>query len=106
MEAVFLDKRVEKEFRALPADMRVHFARTLDLMEIRGGHNIGLPHVRKVRHPLWEIRVKGKDGIARALYVSQQEDQLLVLHIFVKKSQKTPDQAIDLALKRLKEVTQ
>lgn len=104
MEAVFLDKRVEKEFKALPADMRVHFVKTLNLMEIRGEHNIGLPHVRKIQPPLWEIRMKGKDGIARALYVTKKEGQLLVLHIFVKKTEKTPHQAIDLALKRLKEV--
>ena len=51
------------------------------------------------------MRVHGRDGIARAVYVAQHGRRLLVLHIFVKKTQTTPRKAIETALQRLKEST-
>ena len=53
---------------------------------------------------LWEIRMSGKDGIARAVYVAASGRRLIVVHIFVKKTQKTPRQAIATALARVKEL--
>ena len=48
------------------------------------------------------MRMKGRDGIARAVYAAVQDRRLLVLHVFVKKTQATPRHAIDTALERLK----
>lgn len=54
---------------------------------------------------LWELRVKGGEGIARALYVTASGRRVVILHAFVKKSDKTPKRALDTARQRLKEVT-
>ena len=53
---------------------------------------------------LWEMRLKGKGGIARALYVTATGVRIVVVHVFVKKMQKTPRKEITRALKKAKEV--
>lgn len=58
--------------------------------------------VRPLGEKLWEMRLTGREGIGRAIYTAVPGRRLIVLHVFVKKTQKTPRRAIDLALKRLK----
>lgn len=94
----------EDELNALPADMRARFLRISGLLEEFGPHKVGLPHVRLVEGKLWEMRMTGRDGIARALYVARTGQILIVLHVFVKKTQKTPRNAIETALNRLQEI--
>jgi phage-related protein len=62
------------------------------------------PYVDHLEGPLWEMRLKGKDGIARAIYVAAHGKRVVVVRVFVKKTQKTPRREIKLALKRAKEV--
>ena len=62
---------------------------------------MGLPHIRPLEGKLWEMRMTGRDGIARAVYAAIQGRRLLVLHLFIKKTQTTPRKAIETALKRL-----
>jgi len=50
------------------------------------------------------MRLKGRAGISRALYVTAHEKRVVVVHVFVKKTQKTPRREIELALKRAKEI--
>ncbi|AFQ49448.1 XRE family transcriptional regulator [Burkholderia cepacia GG4] len=52
---------------------------------------------------LWEIRMTGRDGIARARYVARTRQRLIVLHVFVKKTQRTPRRAIEMACARMNE---
>lgn len=67
------------------------------------GLSTALPHIKKLTGtPLWEIRILGQDNI-RILYVVIHKDSILLLHGFVKKTQKTPNKEIDTALKRLRE---
>jgi phage-related protein len=49
--------------------------------------------------------MKGKDGIARAIYIAATGQRSVVLHAFLKKTAKTPQSAIQTALQRTKEVT-
>jgi phage-related protein len=51
----------------------------------------------------YEIRVRDADGIARLMYVAKFHDTICVLHVFTKKSQRTPKSDIDLAKKRYRE---
>jgi phage-related protein len=99
-----LNENVDTELAALPVDMRARFARIGQLIEAVGLPNVREPHVKHLRGPIWEIRLKGKDGIARALYVTAQRQRVVVLRVFVKKTQKTPNSEIELALKRMKEL--
>ncbi|NYG31926.1 type II toxin-antitoxin system RelE/ParE family toxin [Sphaerotilus montanus] len=86
---------------ALPDDMRARFLRIADMLQEFGPHQVGLPHVRPLEGKLWEMRMQGRDGIARAVYVAMHGRRLLVLHVFVKKTQTTPRKALDAARKRL-----
>jgi phage-related protein len=67
-----------------------------------GLENLHEPHVKHVDGKLWEMRIKGRDGIARALYVTVVGKRVIVLRAFVKKTQQTPRHEIELALKRAK----
>jgi phage-related protein len=60
--------------------------------------------VKHVEGKLWELRAKAADGIARGLYVTASGRRVVVLHVFVKKSQKTPQRALDTARERLKQL--
>lgn len=63
-----------------------------------------MPLVRSLERKLWEMRLRGRDGIARAIYFAAAGRRLLVVRIFVKKTRATPRQEIELALRRMSEV--
>ena len=62
------------------------------------------PHIKHVQGPLSEMRIKGKDGISRAIYLTATGQRVIVVRVFVKKIRRTPRREIDLALIRSKEV--
>lgn len=93
----------EAELKGLPADLRARFLHIGELLETFGPMSVGMPHTRPLERKLWEIRMKGKGGIARAVYAAMEERTLLVLHVFVKKTETTPRVAIDTARRRLKD---
>jgi len=64
-----LDKRVDRELAKLPRDLFARFLWIADLLTGQGPENVGMPHVRSLSGAgsLWEIRMSGKDGIARAI---------------------------------------
>ena len=65
-----LNDAVDRELRALAPDMRARFARICELIGAIGLERMGAPHVRHLTGPLWEMRLSGRDGISRALYVA------------------------------------
>ena len=85
---------------AIAADLRFRFLRIAELLKEFGPQRVGLPHIRPLEGKLWEMRMHGRDGIARAVYVAMQERRLVVLHVFVKKTQTTPRSALTTARKR------
>jgi phage-related protein len=99
-----LDKTVDEELGALPADMQARFFRIAELIEDKGLQNVKEPYVKPIEGKLWEIRMKGKDGISRALYVTAKQQRVVVVRVFIKKTQKTPKSEIKIALKRAKEI--
>lgn len=100
-----LNETVDQELAALPEDMRARFVRIAELIETVGLPNVREPHVKHIRGPIWEIRLKGKAGIARALYVTATGQRVTVVRAFVKKTRKTPNSEIQIALERAKELT-
>ena len=98
-----LNETVDLELSGLPADMRARFVRIAELVEAVGLPSLREPHVKHIRGPLWEIRLQGRTGIARALYVTVRTQRVVVLRVFTKKRQKTPADEIALALNRAKE---
>ena len=99
-----LNHTVDAELNALPANMRARFTRVVRLIESFGGDRVGPPHVKHLQGRLWEMRLRGRDGIARALYVTVTGQRVVVVRVFVKKTQKTPRREIELALERAKEI--
>lgn len=99
-----LDATVDAELEALPADQLAKFVRIGEMIQSLGLNNVREPHVKHLEGSLWEIRIKGRDGISRALYVVAKPRRAVVVRVFAKKTQKTPRREIELALKRAKEV--
>jgi phage-related protein len=100
----FLDDGVQAALDALPRDIRARFERIVNLIQSHGLERVREPYVKHLEGPLWEMRMKGKDGIARAAYVTAIGHRVVVVHVFVKKTQKTPRREIETALRRAKEV--
>ena len=65
------------------------------------GWPLGMPLIRKLETGLWEVRTTLEDGIARVMF-TVHDNQMILLHGFIKKSQKTPKNELDTAKKRLK----
>ena len=99
-----LNDTVDAELEALPADLRARFTRTAQLIESVGLLNVGDPHVKHLKGPVWEMRMKGKSGIARALYVTARPQRVVVVRVLMKKTEKTPPRDIALAQHRAKEI--
>lgn len=95
---------VDAEIDALPPRLRARLLRLLEAIEVAGLEQLQMPHVRHLEDKLWELRAKASEGIARGIYVTVTGRRVVILHVFVKKSQKTPKRALDIARARLKEV--
>jgi len=102
---VDLIPQAEAELLAMPPDIQARFVRIRRLIMEFGAQEVGMPHVRPLEGKLWEMRMKGKDGIARAVYAAHTGQRFIVLHVFAKKTQTTPRKAIDTARERLKRIT-
>ena len=101
----FLNAVAQAEVDALPSDVRARFARIGQLIHVHGLERVGEPYLKHLEGKLWEMRMKGRDGIARSIYITATGRRVVVLRSFVKKTQKTPRREIELALDRAKELT-
>lgn len=99
-----LNETVDAEVEALPEDMRARLVRIATLIGDKGLERVGEPHVKHVEGRLWEVRLKGRGGISRALYVTAAGRRVVIVRVFVKNTEKTPRREIDLALSRAKSV--
>jgi phage-related protein len=99
-----LNAEVAEELDALPADMRARLEHIVRLIREFGLERVREPHVKHLEGPLWEMRLKGRSGIARAIYLTASGRRIVIVRAFRKKSQKTPRREIELALNRAKEV--
>ena len=92
------------EIIALPQDMRASFERISAMIRENGLLAMREPYVKHLEGKLWEMRLKGRDGIARSIYVTAVGRRVIVVRTFIKKTEKTPRREIELALERVKEV--
>ena len=87
----------------LPDGLLARYLHLTDLM-LEFGSNLGMPHTKAVEGGLFELLVEGKEGIARVFYCTRVEKRIVMLHVFVKKTQKTPKKESKLAIQRMKEL--
>jgi len=85
--------------------MQARFVRLAERIAQVGLESLTEPHVKHLEGKLWELRLTGRDGIARTLYVTAMGRRVVVVRAFVKKKQRTPRAEIELALQRAKEIT-
>jgi len=106
MWVVQYDERLEEWLETIPADIKAKMLRIVEMLVIFGPHNVREPYVKHVEghRKLFEIRAKGKDGIARVFYCTISGERIILLHGFTKKTDKTPKREIDIAVKRMQEV--
>lgn len=99
----YADSEVEKFVLDMPSGLRAKYFRLAELME-EFGANLGMPHSRSMSEGLFELRVKSQEGIARVFYCTLVGKRIVMLHGFIKKTQKTPAKEAKLARKRMKEI--
>jgi len=99
----FYSEKVEEETLALPAGILANFLRITELIE-EFGPSLGRPHTAPLGGGLSEIRAKGREGIARSVFCTVKDQEIVILMTVVKKANKLPKRQMDTALKRMKEV--
>ena len=100
-----LNEEVQAELDALPRDIRAKFEHIVKLIREFGLEQVHEPYIKHLDGRLWEMRMKGRSGIGRALYVTARPKRVVVVRAFIKKTPKTPRRELTLGHKRAKEVT-
>lgn len=100
----FVNAKAEEEILSLSADLKAKFLHVTEMILVFGPQNVGLPHVKPLGNKMWELRLKGKDNIARSIYILVPERRIVILRSFIKKTQKTQTNELKVAHMRLKEV--
>ena len=98
------NEKVENQTLSLTAGILANLLHIIELVE-EFGPSIGRPHTAPLGKGLFEIRARGGEGISRSLFCTIKGQELVILHTFIKKSQKIPKKHMALARKRMKEVT-
>lgn len=99
----YYSESVRLSVEGWPIGIRAVYARITERMEVFGP-NLGLPFTRALGEGLFEIRAKGKEGIGRAFFCTVVGQEIVILHAFIKKTQKTPRKELAIARRRLTEV--
>jgi phage-related protein len=99
-----LNHLVDREVKALPDELQARFLRIAETVSRNGLQNLPPGWSKHLEGRLWEFRMTGRDGIARAIYVTAHQRRVVVLRVFIKKTQATPLRELALARERAKEV--
>lgn len=99
-----LNEVVDAEIEALPVDMRARLVRLSEIIEQHGLDALPRDAVDHLEDKLWELRIRGKTGISRAIYVTASGQRVVIVRVFIKKTQKTPNRELRLARERAKDV--
>lgn len=99
----YYNNDLQQEISKFPETLLARYIKLTDLMQ-KYGSDLGTPHTKSLGKGLFELRLKGKEGIARVFYCTMVGKKIHMLHCFIKKTQKTPKKELELARKRMKEV--
>ena len=87
----------------MPVGLLARFVRYAERFEIFGP-DLGMPHTRAMGRGLFELRLRASEGISRVFYGVVSGQRIVMLHVFIKKTQKTPVRELEIARKRMKEL--
>ena len=92
----YYNPQVEKGILDLPPGLISRYFRLTELM-IEFGANLGMPHTKQIENSLFELRIKSKEGIARVFFCTKIDKRIIMLHVFIKKTQKIPKKELNIA---------
>ena len=94
---------VQEQIMELPDTLAARYI-VLTRRMIALGPNIGEPHTKAFGDGLFELRLKGAEGIARVFFCTLVGKHIVMLHSFIKKSERTPTRERKVAETRMKEI--
>lgn len=98
MNVIFFNSKIKDNLYSLDKTPLDKCLRLIDLLKMFG-NKLNMPYSKKISHNLYELRIRGQQEI-RIFYCFHQ-NQAVILHFFVKKSQKTPRKEMEIALSRI-----
>jgi phage-related protein len=102
-EIIYYNEKLRVWIDQMPVGIRASYARITE-RRIRYGPNLKMPFTKSLGDGLFELRAKGKEGIGRVFYCTMVKNKIVMLHGFIKKTQKIPKKELNIAKKRMKEV--
>ncbi len=99
----YFNAGVQAVLDAWPAGLKARYLALLIRMA-EHGPDLGMPHTRAMGQGLFEVRAKAAEGIGRAFYCTLVGRRIVVLHGFIKKTDKTPPRELSVARERMKEI--
>ena len=99
----YYSESVQDEILALPDTLAARYV-VLTRRMVALGPNLGEPHTKAFGEGLFELRLKGTEGIARVFFCTLVGRRIVMLHSFIKKTNKTPQRELEIAESRLKEL--
>ena len=102
-EIKYHDEKLQEAVLALPAGLLARYLHLTDRM-VQYGPDLGMPHTRAMGEGLFELRLKSTEGIARVFYCTMVGRKIVILHQFIKKTDKTPPRELETARRRMEEL--
>ena len=102
-EISYYSEAIQEEILSFPPGIQARYIHLTERMKIYGA-NLGMPHTKPMKDGLFELRMKSKEGIGRVFYCTLVNQKIIMLHSFIKKTQKTPPKELKTAISRMKEV--
>lgn len=99
----YYSEAVQEEILALPDTLAARYV-VLTRRMVAVGPNLGEPHTKAFGAGLFELRLKGAEGIARVFFCALVGRRIVMLHSFIKKSNRTPQRELEIAESRMKEI--
>ncbi len=99
----YYSREVQEDIMNLPVTLQARYIGLTQRM-LEYDPNLGLPHTDAFGGGLFELRLKGVEGIARVFFCTMVEQEIIMLQSFIKKAQKTPAKELKLAKQRMKEL--
>ena len=98
----YFSEAVQEDILALPDTLAARYV-VLSRRMVALGPNLGEPHTKAFGDGLFEMRLKGAEGIGRVFFCTLVGKRIVMLHSFVKKSDRTPLREREIAQTRMKE---
>ena len=99
----YYSEAVQEHILELPDTLAARYV-VLTRRMLAVGPHLGEPHTKAMGEGLFELRLKGADGIARIFYCTLIGKRIVMLHSFIKKTERTPARELAVARHRMKEI--